>query len=383
MKKIKAVCIFILCAAFIQGTAIIAFTHKGENIVYPLIRRIFAEKINIENNSYVEYYNIREYVNGSDVIIVGSDGRVGQSYAVLSDFLKYIKQNVNITLVALEIGDAETVIINDCIYSQNDTEFSEKISALEGLDGMSSEFISFVESLYRINRVMSPDRKITAVGIGLDSTSSAICDVLDELLKPLYSELKGNYKAFVKTDNIDGFVDYFYENGYSKIEIFGDTYEKVKEICDGYDTQRKLGKNTDEKLFQSLSQVAREGIEDKIFAVVLPERLEFGADLRTLVTDVMSKSKNVLMTEIKYSSCGYFENGESNVLNTISFPTLTKDFKVYLIRKSVLEKVTGYYKSVTKSPVAVNEYDFPFSFVITNGTEITPYSESEEIVSEN
>lgn len=199
MKKIQCLCIFILCAALIQGVVIIAFTHIGEDLIYPFVRRMFAEKIDITDNSYAEYYNIRDYVKQSNIIIIGADGRISGTYNVISDFLKFVKQNININIVALEIKAAEGEIITDCILSQDDIQFLEQIKRLENYEGMSIELIPFVESLYKINRIMPPDRKITVAG--LDSASSSD-DKFFESLNLAVQNTEKNILAVVRSERL-------------------------------------------------------------------------------------------------------------------------------------------------------------------------------------
>jgi len=372
MKKVRVVGLFILFALVAQTLFVFAFTTGGLDLIYPLVRRFSSESVEISDNSYVEYYNITADISGAEIIVVGADKRISQTYYVLSDFLHYIKRNVNVSAVALEIGEAETAIINDCIYAPGDIEFNEKIVRLEGLDGMSIEYMSFVEALYKINRTMPPDKKLTVYGIGLDSSAGIICASIDESIRHLYGELGGSYKYFLKSKMIDEFVDYFYEDALSKTDILGGLYDSLKQICDEYDVQRKTGRNTDANLHRLLG-IAADKSDGRLLTIVDSDRLTYGAEFRNLLETGIENSLKVLMTELKYVNCEYTENGETFVKDELFFPVFTDDVTVRLVRKEASAGFIGYYNSVTKKTHKESDREFAFTLVISNGYNMTPY----------
>ena len=375
MKKIRVICLFVLFALIAQTMFIFAFTTRGLDMIYPLVRRFTSESVEIADNSYVEYYNVTADVSEAEIIVIGADKGISQTYFVLSDFLRYIKRNVNVSAVALEIGEAETVIINDCIYAADDVEFNRKIVKLEGLDGMSMEYMSFVEALYKINRTMPPDKKLTVYGIGLDSSAEIICESVDEAIKHLYADLGGSYKYYLKSRMIDEFVDYFYTDAPSKTEIFGELYDQIKQICDEYDVQRKMGRNTDASLHRLLG-IAADKSGGRLLTVVDSDRLAYGAEFRNLLETGINNSLKVLMTELRYNNCFYnetAENGETVEKNDLYFPVFTDDVAVHLVRKKAMAGFTDYYTSVTKKTNEENDREFEFYLVISNSDGMTPY----------
>ena len=91
-QKIRRILAFVIAAVLIQGLALLFFTPAGIERLLFLPLRLHAEKFKPDNNAYAVYYDTRTDVAAADLIVVGIDTHVAESYDALGHFSRYVKQ---------------------------------------------------------------------------------------------------------------------------------------------------------------------------------------------------------------------------------------------------------------------------------------------------
>ena len=246
---LRSAAIFITIALLCQLLFVFLFTPNGLSVIYPTILRVSSEKIE-SDASFAEYYDVKDDYSSGDIFFLGADLGVGESYTVIIDYLRFLKQNADVCILALDISDYKAGLINDCIFSEGEAAYMENIAALRSVGGDTDDFYDFVRALYNINSTLTPKRKINVV-------SNKINGLYRDTVSRLKDNVMFNHTGDVvinKTLNISDpaeLISYIKENEqafreYMDEEMF-DSYMTIAEHmeADDYDEWQyaeKLGK---------------------------------------------------------------------------------------------------------------------------------------------
>ncbi len=158
-KTIKRIIVFALVVVIVQSVAVLALTPSGLERVFPLAVRLSAEKIKPESNTYAAYYNMRTYVSDADVIVVGVDYAVPETYGMLGHFTRFVKQYNNFSDVALMLNNVQLSFAGMMFEQTGEDDYDYYLKKLTD-SGIGEEYASYLSELYFVNSTMSPNRKI-------------------------------------------------------------------------------------------------------------------------------------------------------------------------------------------------------------------------------
>ena len=148
--------ILLVISAFCVAVLSIVFSDIGAVSFFKLGVRLSTEPVDTDDAGYLEYYEVRDYIDTTTGyrMYVGGDAA---GYDAALDFLKFIKQNDEINIIRFETGDAE--LLNSYLASGDE-------SLLDGA-GLDENRLDFVCEIYEYNKLLPPVRKLSfATGSG-------------------------------------------------------------------------------------------------------------------------------------------------------------------------------------------------------------------------
>lgn len=174
-NRTKAIVIFIAAVLAVHFTAVLFLTEDGITRLYPFAVRAYAEELTPSGNSYAVYYNARLTVSESEIIVVGIDPSMAQSYDVLGHFIRFAKQYSNIGNIMLGSDELTTRQISRLVESTDEELQITRTNLLKSQFGISNDFADFLAELAYVNRTMTPVRKFT-VSSSLDDAGNVSPD---------------------------------------------------------------------------------------------------------------------------------------------------------------------------------------------------------------
>lgn len=158
-SHIRRIFVFLLAVVVVQGLALLFMTPRGLEKLYPIPLRIAAEKFKPENNTYAVYYNTRVEISDADLIVVGIDAAVAESYDLLGHFSRFLKQYNNLSDVLLDFDRVSERIAAGIMNETSESKFYAKLETLQRSSGLSEDYCDYLSELFVINTTMAPTRK--------------------------------------------------------------------------------------------------------------------------------------------------------------------------------------------------------------------------------
>lgn len=160
MKKIRLTAIFICAVVVIQGLALLFLTSEGLELVCSVPMRINAERFKPENNTYVVYYDARSEIADADLVVIGIDGNIAESYDLLGHFTRFLKQYNNFSDVMLDLNKTQSSVASKLMDEDEESHFYAKLTTLGESGGLTQDQLDYLSELYAVNATMTPVRKI-------------------------------------------------------------------------------------------------------------------------------------------------------------------------------------------------------------------------------
>lgn len=176
----KTVVIFVLCALALQGIFCLFFTTRALEATFPLYVRAASQEVVVGDNSYTEYFRLRNEAVDSDVIVIGMDFSSPQTFALLSDMLISLKHDANIGAVIIDAyGDApSSAYAAEAVSSIMPGVAEFLCDRMRETYDVSDAYETFLDYIGVINEDYPPTRKMYGV---------AICDEADHVSALLHT----------------------------------------------------------------------------------------------------------------------------------------------------------------------------------------------------
>lgn len=159
IRTVRGICVFLLAVLLIQGAALLVLTPAGLEKIHPFFVRVHAEKFDPSTNTYAVYYDTRVEVAAADLIVVGIDGNVAESYDLLGHFTRFVKQYSNYSAVMMNLSSSQRMLANSLLAQNEESRFDKRLEAMRENTGMTEDFTDYFTELYIINRTMTEERK--------------------------------------------------------------------------------------------------------------------------------------------------------------------------------------------------------------------------------
>lgn len=178
-KQIRHIAKFVAAILIVETLALLFLTPAGLEFIFPPVARVNAEKLSPESNTYAVYYDIRVEVSNADLIVVGMDFGIAESYDLLGHFTRFVKQYNNLSAVLLEITLSQQNLAQNLLAQTEESAFMKRITGLEERTGMPSEYCDYLSELFLINRTMTPIRKMDILTYAVPSESDYVMNAAE------------------------------------------------------------------------------------------------------------------------------------------------------------------------------------------------------------
>jgi len=150
-EMIRRALILLTGSALCVLVIICLFTDIGTHTLFRLGIALDAEEIDITDNAYLEYYDVKAALNDTDSYRIFLDESVNGSYDAALDFLKFLKQNTDVNLVCMKLCDTDAV--NAYLESGDPGQLSAA--------GLTDSGKGFVQKLYQYNQMLPPQKQFS------------------------------------------------------------------------------------------------------------------------------------------------------------------------------------------------------------------------------
>ncbi len=159
LRTIRGICIFIVAVVLLQGFALLLLTPGGLEKIHPFLVRVHAEKFDPSTNTYAVYYDTRTEIASADLIVIGIDGNISESYDLLGHFTRFAKQYNNFSAVMMDLSSSQRMLSNSLLTQSEENRFDRRLEAMQENTGMTEDFTGYFTELFIINRTMTTERK--------------------------------------------------------------------------------------------------------------------------------------------------------------------------------------------------------------------------------
>ncbi|MBQ4353877.1 MAG: hypothetical protein IJC71_03175 [Clostridia bacterium] len=158
LRHFKQVLGFLLAAVILLAAVLVFLTPAGLEVLFPVFLRVRAEKYTPDSNTYAVYYDLRTEIAEADLVVVGVDPDVAESYEALGHFSRFMKQYNNYDGVLINCNRAAERIASGLLREVDEQRFYSRLEVLRE-KGLSHEVCDYLSELFVINTTMPPVRK--------------------------------------------------------------------------------------------------------------------------------------------------------------------------------------------------------------------------------
>ena len=334
-SRIRSASLFIAAAAVLQFLCVMLFTPQGLSVLYPAVLRFSSEKVAFDG-AFTEYYDIRDEFSDSDVFIVGADTGVSATYEAILDYIRFLKQTADISVIAIDTSTYKEDAINLCIASENEAQFQENMKKLRDIGRDTKEFYNFVRELYNINSALTPQRKLRLVSDNVPTLERSTVKRMDDRILSDWPKDSTVSKVFGMKDP-EELIVYMRSNEAIFREYLGD--EKYEEFME-------IGRHAEagDYVQWQLSGKLDELYSGEKMLVICPAAFLDASD--PLGGYLSEKAYSVRSVQIRYSSCeSLSSDGTSAPVDDISLP-FTSENEVRFVSGKSVSGFLGYYEKV-------------------------------------
>ena len=171
-KTIRRLAVFAAAVLIVEGLAILFLTPAGLEKVFVVPLRLAGEKFRPDTNTYAVYYEIRREVAETDVVVVGADFSVAESYDVLGHFTRFVKQYNNFSDVLLPLSHRQAALAVNMLQQTDEERFLKRLDTLTEQDGLSPDCCDYIGEIFYVNTTLAETRKMS-VGTYLTKDGAA------------------------------------------------------------------------------------------------------------------------------------------------------------------------------------------------------------------
>jgi len=158
--RIRRIAKFIAAVLLAQAAAFLFLTPAGIDLLFPPVARVNAERFSPDSNTYAVYYDLRVEVSQADLIVVGIDYGIAESFDLLGHFTRFAKQYNNYSAVLMDMTIAQQNVAQNIFLQDEEGQYRKRIAILQERTGMSADYCDYLTELFLINRTMTAVRKL-------------------------------------------------------------------------------------------------------------------------------------------------------------------------------------------------------------------------------
>ena len=234
-KTVGRLLAFVLIVAVVQGLAMLFLTSAGAEKVFVLPLRLSAEKFKPDNNAYAVYYAARSETADADLIVVGIDPAVAESYDVLGHFTRFVKQYNNLSAVLMPFTSNQVSIANNLLKQTDEERFDKRITSLRETTGLSEDCCDYLGEIFYVNTTMAATKKFNLASYSEDEVEAplaqCVADAYNETERSALcvvdvSAFRGSFREELQ-DALPDKKLMFLEICYSKACVSPETHDSV------------------------------------------------------------------------------------------------------------------------------------------------------------
>ena len=159
----KFVLRFLFAAVCVQMLMLLVCTCGALEKILPVYVRAVSEKVSLGDDSYTEFFPIRQYMaeTSVDLIVIGVDFSYEETYALLTDLIVSMKNDVNIGTICIDSYPNTMGYISTLISAKDEENRQNILSHLKSISPCSDAFCEFVLELSRMKDSYPPQRQYT------------------------------------------------------------------------------------------------------------------------------------------------------------------------------------------------------------------------------
>ncbi len=159
-KQFRQTAKFVAAILIVQALALLFLTPQGLELLFPPVARVHAEKFEPESNTYAVYYDTRVEISNADLVVIGLDFGIAESYDLLGHFTRFVKQYNNYSAVLLDLKYSQQRLAQNLLSQTEEEAFMKRISWLTERTGLPTEFCDYLSEIFLINRTVTPIRRV-------------------------------------------------------------------------------------------------------------------------------------------------------------------------------------------------------------------------------
>lgn len=179
-KQFRQTAKFVAAILIVQALALLFLTPQGLEFLFPPVARVHAEKFKPESNTYAVYYDTRVEISNADLIVVGLDFGIAESYDLLGHFTRFAKQYNNYSAVLLDLKYSQQRLAQNLLSQTKENAFMQRISWLEERTGLPAEYCDYLSEIFLINRTVTPIRRVDVLTYAVPGENDSV-ENADEL----------------------------------------------------------------------------------------------------------------------------------------------------------------------------------------------------------
>ena len=158
--RIRRITKFAAAILIAQTLALLFLTPAGIDFLFPPVARVNAEKFSPESNTYAVYYDLRVEVSQADLIVLGIDYGIAESFDLAGHFTRFAKQYNNFSAVLLDLTISQQSVAQNLFRQNEEEQFLRRLDILQERAGMSDDYCDYLTELFLVNRTMTAIRKL-------------------------------------------------------------------------------------------------------------------------------------------------------------------------------------------------------------------------------
>ncbi len=182
-SSVRAVCRFLVAAILLQALCLLLCTPEAVSTYFSAAVLLGHETILCGDDSYTDYYSLRERIDNVSAIVLGIDRTREESYVLIEDFLASLRYGSSVGSILITWIDDETAEnwnrYMDSFLDNDDEQGYYESLLLENTDAPEYLF-KFHEALAKLDRTLPPQKRFTVVS-GTSQGNMTAAEIADRI----------------------------------------------------------------------------------------------------------------------------------------------------------------------------------------------------------
>lgn len=157
LPHLRGAALFLVLCLLLQGGLYLLFSEPCAAWLCSAGARMTAERVELDDDGVLEYYDLRGPVTGARLLVVGFDSAAAGTSGLVADFLGFVKRCTNVRELVIDLPEYEVDQLNEFLAG----EAIYPGDILRGCDGVTAETQALIEEIEVLNRLLPPARQLS------------------------------------------------------------------------------------------------------------------------------------------------------------------------------------------------------------------------------